>query len=119
MSATRAGGSSANATGPGAEPIEDEIARSLTLPRALIEANLRAGAALLDFAGQCIHAETEFLERLSTCHGLQEASTLHTRFVADMIDESGRELTALLAVARENVAQIADAAQPPSAVRPL
>ena len=119
MSATRAGGSSANATGPNAEPIEDEIARSLTLPRALIDANLRTGAALLDFAGQCVHAETEFLERLFTCHDLQQASTLHARFVAAMIGEGGRELTELMAVTRENVAQIADAAQPAPAVRAL
>ena len=75
MSAIAArGGSSANAIGLGAEAI-DGIARSLALPRALIDANLRAGSALLGFAGQCVHAEAEFLERLFPCRDLEQAST--------------------------------------------
>jgi len=53
MSASDEGGSSANAIVYGAEAVEG-IARSLTLPRALIDANLRAGSALLGFAGQCV-----------------------------------------------------------------
>ena len=120
MSASDEGGSSANAIVYGAEAVEG-IARSLTLPRALIDANLRAGSALLGFAGQCVHAEAEFLEQLFRCRGLEQASTLHARFVAAMIGESGRELTELVAVARENVALFADAAEtaqppgPPSA----
>ena len=117
MSATCAGGSFPRATGPGAEAVEDEIARSLTLPRALIEANLRTGAALPEFAGQRLHAETEFLERLFDCHDFERASALHTQFVAAMIGESGRELTELIAAARENVARVADAAGAALAVR--
>jgi hypothetical protein len=117
MGATNAGGSSPSATGLGAEAVEDEIARSLTLPRALIEANLRTGAALLEFAGQCVRAETEFLERLFTCRDLEQASALHARFVAAVIGEGGRELTELMAVARENVALIADAGAPAPAVQ--
>ena len=96
MSATDAGGSFRDAIGLGAEAI-DGIARSLTLPRALIDANLRTGSALLDFAGQCVHAEAEFLEQLFRCRGLEQASTLHAHFVATMIGEGGRELTELLA----------------------
>jgi len=117
MSATCAGGSFPRATGPGAEAVEDGIARSLALPRALIEANLRTGAALLEFAGQRLHAETEFLERLFDCRDFEQASTLHARFVAAMIGEGGRELTELMAVARENVARIVDAAEPAPATR--
>ncbi|MGA2491906.1 MAG: hypothetical protein ABSF67_03025 [Roseiarcus sp.] len=64
MSASDAGGSSANAIGLGSEAV-DGIARSLTLPRALIDANLRAGSALLGFAGQCVHAEAELFEQLA------------------------------------------------------
>ena len=116
MSASDAGGSSANAIGLGAEAI-DGIARSLTLPRALIDAHLRAGSALLGFAGQCVHAEAEFLEQLFRCRDLEQASALHARFVAAMIGEGGRELTELMAVARENVALIADAAEPPPTTR--
>jgi len=120
MSASDQGGQFPNAISPSAEAI-DGMARSLALPRALIDANLRAGSALLGFAGQCVHAEAEFLEQLFRCRGLEQASTLHARFVAAMIGESGRELTELVAVARENVALFADAAEtaqppgPPSA----
>ena len=117
MSATCAGGSFPRATGPGAEALEDGIARSLALPRALIEANFRTGATLLEFAGQRVHAEAEFLERLFTCRDLEQASALHARFVAAMIGEGGRELTELMAVARENVARIVDAAEPAPATR--
>ena len=108
MTASDAGDSSA--IGFGAEA-SDGIAKSLTLPRALIDAHLRTGSALLGFAGQCVHAETEFLQRLFTCRNLEQASTLQARFVAAMIDEGGRELTELMAVARENVALIAGAAE--------
>jgi hypothetical protein len=117
MSATCAGGSFPRATGPGAEAVEDGIARLLTLPRAFIGVQLRTGSALLDFAGQCVHAEAEFLEQLFHCRGLEQASTLHAHFVATIIGEGGRELTELLAAARENVALIADAAEPAPATR--
>jgi hypothetical protein len=111
MSASDQSNSSANAIGVGAEAI-DEIARSLTLPRALIEANLRVGSALVGFASRCIHAEADFLEQLFRRRDLDQASSLHARFVAAMIGEGGRELTELMAVARANVALIADAAAP-------
>lgn len=116
MSASDAGGPAANAIGPGAEAI-DRIARSLTLPRALIDAQLRAGSALLGFAGQCVHAESEFIAQLFRCRDFAQASTLQARFVAAMIGEGGRELTELMAVARENAALIADAAEPPPTTR--
>ena len=106
----------ANAIGLGADAI-DGIARSLTLPRALIDANLRAGSALLGFAGQCVHAEAAFLERLFGCRDLEQVSTAHASFIAAMIGEGGRELTELMAVARENVALIADTAQPAPTTR--
>jgi hypothetical protein len=88
------------------------MARSLALPRAFIDANLRASSTLLGFAGQCVHAETKFLEQFFACRSVEQASTLHAGFVAAMIGEGGRELTELMAVARENVALIADAATP-------
>ena len=118
MSATDEGGSSPSAIGLSADAIGEGIARSLTLPRALIDANLRTGSALLEFAGQCVHAEAEFLQRLFRCRDLEQASTLHARFVAAMIGEGGRELTELMAVARENVALIADAAEPAPTIQP-
>jgi hypothetical protein len=117
LSATYAGGSSPSAIGLSAEAIGDGIARPPSLPRALIEANQRTGSALLDFAGQRLHAETEFLERLFDCHDFEHASALHAHFVAAMIGEGGRELTELMAVARKNVIQIADAAGPALIVR--
>ena len=106
----------ANAIGLGPEAV-DGIARSLALPRALIDANLRAGSALLGFAGQCVHAEAAFLGRLFGCRDLEQVSTAHASFVAAMIGEGGRELTELMAVARENVALIADAAAPAPTTR--
>jgi hypothetical protein len=117
MSATCPGDSFPRATGPGVEAIEGGIVRSPTLPRAIIEANLRTGATLLEFAGQRLHAETEFLQRLFDCHDFEQASTLHSQFVAAMIDEGGRELTELMAVARENAARVADAAGTAPATR--
>jgi hypothetical protein len=121
MDAITADCQSSTAGGLGGEAIDEGIARSLTFPRALIDANLRAGSALLGFAGHCVHAETEFLEQLFRCRDLGQASRLHARFIAAMIDEGGRELTALMAAARENVARFgaAETAQPsgpPSAV---
>ena len=106
----------AKAIGLGSER-NDGIARSLALPRALIDANLRAGSVLLGFAGQCLHAEAAFLERLFGCRDLEQVSTAHANFVAAMIGEGGRELTELMAVARENVALIADAAAPAPTTR--
>ena len=117
MGATNPRGSFPPATGLGAATVEDEIARSLALPRALIEANFRTGATLLEFAGQRVHAEAEFLERLFTCRDLEQASALYARFVAAMIGEGGSEVTELMAVARQNVALIADAVAPAAAVR--
>jgi len=111
MSANDQGGSAPNAIGLSAEAV-DGMARSLALPRALIDVQLRTGSALLGFAGQCVHAEAEFLEQLFRCRNFEQASTLQAHFVATMIGEGGRELTELMAVARENVARIADAAEP-------
>ena len=116
MSAIPAHGEISSAIDRGAEAVQDEVDRALSLPRALIEANLRAGSALLGFAGQCAHAETKFFEQLSACRDFDQARALHARFVATMIGEGGRELTELMAVARENVALIAEAA-PPAALR--
>jgi len=99
-----------NASGPGAAATEDEIERALKLPRLLIDANLSAGAALLGFAGHCVHAETELFERLSVCRDLDEARSAYGRFVEAMIGEYGRELTELAASARENAARFAGAA---------
>ena len=118
MGAMTAYGQSSSAIDLGADAVGDDIDRALTLPRAFIEANLRAGSALLEFAGQCIHTETEFLERLFACHDFEQASAVHAHFVATMIGEGGRELTELMKVARENAAQITDAAEPAPAARP-
>lgn len=90
---------------------------ALRLPRAVAEANLRASSALLDLAGQRLHAETEFLERLLVCRDIEQASAVHARFIASMIGEGGHELTELMAVACENAAHIADAAGAAPAVR--
>jgi hypothetical protein len=117
LSATDEGVSSPSVIGLDAGAIAEGIARSLTLPRALIDVHLRTGSTLLEFAGQCVHAEAAFLARLFTCRDLGQASTLHARFVTAMIGESGRELTELMAVARENIALIADAAEPAPAIR--
>ena len=111
MGAETAYGQSSSAIDLGAEAVGDEIDRALTLPRVLIEANLRACSALLGFAGHCIHAETELFEQLATCHDFEQARAAHAHFVATMIGEGGRELTGLMAVARENVALFADAAE--------
>jgi hypothetical protein len=116
MSANDQGGSAPNAIGLSAEAV-DGMARSLALPRALIDVQLRTGSALLGFAGQCVHAEAEFLEQLFRCRNFEQASTLQAHFVATMIGEGGRELTELMAVARENVALIADAAEPAPTAR--
>lgn len=110
MRAIDQGNSFAKTIGLGCEATDD-IARSLTLPRALIDANLRAGVALLGFAGQCVHAEAEFLGQLFRCGDLEAASTLHARFIAAMIGEGGRAMTAMTAVARDNAALIASAAE--------
>ena len=112
MRATDQGSSSTSPAGFGGEPADDSIAQSLAVPRTLIEANLRAGTALLGFAGQCVHAEAEFLTQLFRCRDLEQASTLHARFVAAMLGEGAREWTELMAATRENVARFADAAKP-------
>ena len=117
MGAKTAYGQPSSAIDLGAEAVGDDIDRALTLPRALIEANFRTGATLLEFAGQCVHVEAEFLERLFACRDPEQASALHAHFVAAMIGEGGRELTELMAVARQNVALIADAAAPTAAAR--
>ena len=51
MGAMTAYGQSSSAIDLGADAVGDDIDRALTLPRAFIEANLRAGSALLEFAG--------------------------------------------------------------------
>lgn len=110
MSAILPHGESSSAFDPGAEAVQDEIDRALNLPRLLIEANLRAGSALIGFAGQCLHAETEFFDRLSECRDFDEAQSAHAQLIATLIGEYGRELTELVAAARENVAGVAASA---------
>ena len=117
MGAETAYGQSSSAIGLGAEAVGDEIDRALTLPRVLIEANLRAGSALLDFAGHCLRAETELFQQLAASHDLEQTRAAHTRFVTTMIGEGGRELTELMAAARGAVARLADAVEPAAAAR--
>ncbi len=117
MGAKTAYGQSSSAIDLCVEAVGDDIDRALTLPRVLIEANLRAGSALLGFAAKCVHAETEFFEQLAACRDFEQARAAHAHFVATMIGEGGRELTELMAVARENVALIADAAEPAPTTR--
>jgi hypothetical protein len=107
MSATRADARPSSAPDPDPETAEDVIDLALSLPRGLIEANLRAGSALLGFAGKCLHAETALFEQLSTCRDLDAAKFAHARFLATMIDEYGREFSELMAMTRESVAAAA------------
>jgi len=64
-----------------------------------------AGGRSADAFG--VGAEAEFIERLFRRRDLEQASTLQTQFAAATIGEGGRELTELMAAARENVALIA------------
>jgi hypothetical protein len=109
MGANTAYGQSSSAIDLSAEAVGDDIDRALKLPRVLIEANLRAGSALLEFAGHCVHAETEFLEQLVARRNLDGARAAHTHLVTTMIDDYGRELTELMAAMKDAVAQLAHA----------
>jgi hypothetical protein len=97
----------------GAGAVQDEADRA-SPPRVLIEANPRVASALLGFAGHCAHAETKFFEQLAARHDFGQARAAHAHFVATMIGECDREL---MAAAGENVALVAEAAQPAAAVR--
>jgi len=109
MSATKGVGRAASA----ADAIQDRVAKSIVVPKTMLEANLRATSALLSFAGHRMQAQAEFLGRVLRCGNVEQAATMQKEFFEAMVADYNREMTELMAIARENSAIFASAAAAP------
>ena len=83
-----------------AEVALDEIDCALALPRALIDASLNAGAALLGLAGRWVHAESSYFERLAASRSLGEVNAAQAEFVTTVVEDCGRQAAVLIDLAR-------------------
>jgi len=98
-----------------ADAVQDSIARSILVPKKMLEANLRAGSALLNFASQKMQAQAQFFGRFVRCDNVEQAATMQKEFFETMIGDYSREMNELVQIARENSAFIAvGTAEPPT-----
>lgn len=110
MGATKSPGQTSSAIAVNADAIQEGIAKSMLVPRKMIEANLRAGSALLSFASQRMQAQVEFLGRFLHCDNVEQAAAAQKEFFEAMIADYSREMNELMEIARENSAFLAGAA---------
>ncbi len=87
-----------------ADAVQDGIAKSIMIPKKILEANLRAGSALLNFASQRMQAQAQFLGRFVRCDNVEQAATMQKEFFETIIGDYSREMNELMQIARENTA---------------
>jgi hypothetical protein len=115
MGATKNPGQPPSVIAPGADAVQDSIARSIMVPKKMLEANLRAGSALLNFASQRMQAQAQFLARFLRCDNVEQAATMQKEFFEKMIGDYSGEMNELMQIARENSAFLATGtAEPPT-----
>ncbi len=113
MGATKSPGPTSSATAVNAVAVQEGLAKSMMAPKKMLEANLRAGSALLSFASQRMQAQAEFLGRFMHCDSLEQAAAMQTKFFETMVSDYGREMNELMEIARDNSAFLGAAAEPP------
>ncbi len=114
MGATKSPGRASSAIDADADAIQDSIMKSIMVPKKMLEANLRAGSALLSFAGLRMQAQAEFFGRVLRCDNVEQAATMQKEFVEAMVGDYSREMTELMEIARENSAFLASGTAAPS-----
>ena len=107
MGATKSSGQTPSAIGVDADAVQESVAKSIMVPKKMLEANLRAGSALLNFASQRMQAQAEFLGRFLRCDNVEQAAAMQKEFFETMIGDYGREMNELMEIARENSAFVA------------
>lgn len=112
MGATKSPGQTPSVIALDADAVQQGLAKSMMAPKKMLEANLRAGSALLTFASQRMQAQAEFLGRFMHCGSLEQAATMQTKFFETMIGDYSREMKELMEIARENSAFLGAAAEP-------
>ncbi len=116
MGATKGPGQTSSVIAVNADTVQEGIAKSMLAPRKMMEANLKAGSALLSFASQRMQAQAEFLARFLHCDNVEQAATAQKEFFEAMVGDYSREMTELMEIARENSAFLAGGAtEPPKA----
>ncbi len=104
MAETKTAGQTSSMIGAGAEQVQDGLAKSMLVPRKMLEANLRAGSALLNFASHRMQAQADFLGRVLRCDNVEQAATMQKEFFENMVGDYSREMSELMEIARENTA---------------
>jgi len=109
MSATKTSGEASRVAASEAALIQDNFGKAMGVSKKLLENQLQTSSALLNFAGQRMQAQADFLGRFSSCHTLDEAAKMQTKYFEAMIADYGRELTHLAEIARTNTIMATDA----------
>ncbi len=114
MGATKSPSQAPSAIPLNADAVQDSIAKSIMVPKKMLEANFKAGSALLSFASHRMQAQAEFLGRFLHCDNVEQAATMQKEFFETMIGDYSREMNELMEIARENSAFLATGtAEPP------
>jgi hypothetical protein len=113
MGATKSPGQTSSVIAVSADDVQKGLAKSMIAPKKMLEANLRAGSALLSFASQRMQAQAEFLGRFMHCDSLEQAAAMQTKFFETMVSDYGREMNELMEIARDNSAFLGAAVEPP------
>ncbi len=112
MGATKSPGPTSSGIAVNADAVQEGIARSMMAPKKMLEANLKAGSALLTFASHRIQAQAEFLGRFMHCDNVEQAATMQSKFLETMIGDYSREMNELMQIARDNSAFLGAAFEP-------
>jgi hypothetical protein len=111
MSATKTLSETSGATGAEIQAVQDGIAKSITVPKKMMEANFRAGSALLSFVGQRMQAQAELLERFTRCDSVEQAASVQSKFLETLISDYSREMSQFIEIARDNSNMLSKSAE--------
>ena len=92
-------------------PTQANFGAALSVPKKLVETQLRTSSELLNFASQRMHAQAEFLGRFMQCATLDEAAKVQGQYFEGMIADYGREIKHLAELAQEATMMATDAAR--------
>ena len=87
-------------------------------PGPVFAAQIAASQEILDFASKRMRAQADFIESLSHCDNLEQATSRHREFLAAAGQQYSEEMSQLMGLVHKNLSAITDVAiTPPAALQ--
>ncbi|MGO4672885.1 hypothetical protein AB4Z40_08295 [Bosea sp. 2YAB26] len=86
--------------------MQAQFATALSVPQAILEANLTVGAEWLSFMGRRMKAQAELCNALSHCQEIGEAVEAHRKFSQGIASDYSTEFDQLATIMRKEMAVV-------------